>query len=209
MATNDWRKLSLDPLIDELAGRLSDRKWRLLACAAIRRLPSMRQGTRESAIQLAERFADGQASAQELAAARFAGRFLPGHPAWAACWDPREASQPMALRALAWVEGIAEGGYHPSRFAPEAEAQANLLREIATDLFRPVVMEPSWLAWNDGLIGRMASGIYLDRTFDQMPILGDALEEAGCLDSEILEHCRQGKEHVRGCWVLDCCVGRR
>lgn len=84
-------------------------------------------------------------------------------------------------------------------------------------------IRPRWLTWNDRLIPRMAQTIYRDHTFDQMPILADALEEAGCTDKTILDHCRNkpveintgpgdyGDEwisvpcgpHVRGCWVLD------
>jgi hypothetical protein len=40
------------------------------------------------------------------------------------------------------------------------------------------------------------------------PILADALEEAGCTNPEILEHCRTQGEHVRGCWVVDLVLGR-
>jgi hypothetical protein len=42
-----------------------------------------------------------------------------------------------------------------------------------------------------------------NRAFNRMPILGDALEEAGCTNPDILNHCRQPGEHVRGCWVVD------
>ena len=49
----------------------------------------------------------------------------------------------------------------------------------------------------------MARVIYDERQFDGMPILADALEDAGCTDPDILNHCRQAGEHVRGCWVVD------
>jgi len=51
--------------------------------------------------------------------------------------------------------------------------------------------------------------IYSDKTFDQMPILADALEEAGCTSPNILNHCRQPGEHVRGCWVVDLILGKQ
>ena len=54
---------------------------------------------------------------------------------------------------------------------------------------------------------RLAESIYEERTFDDLPILGDALEEAGCTDPTILDHCRSG-EHVRGCWVVDLVLGK-
>jgi hypothetical protein len=42
-----------------------------------------------------------------------------------------------------------------------------------------------------------------------MPILADALEEAGCDHADILTHCREPGEHVLGCWVVDLLTGRR
>ena len=55
---------------------------------------------------------------------------------------------------------------------------------------------------------KVAQGIYYDRAFDRLPILADALEDAGCHDAAILEHCRQPGPHVRGCWVVDLLTGR-
>ncbi len=54
----------------------------------------------------------------------------------------------------------------------------------------------------------LAQTIYNDRAFDRMPILGDAIEETGCHNIDILDHCRSQTEHVRGCWVLDALLGR-
>jgi hypothetical protein len=56
--------------------------------------------------------------------------------------------------------------------------------------------------WNDGLVVKLARAIYEERAFERMPILGDALEDAGCTNAAILEHCRGGP-HVLGCWLLD------
>jgi hypothetical protein len=65
-----------------------------------------------------------------------------------------------------------------------------------------VAVEPEWLAWNDGLIPKLAQAIAEENAFDRLPILADALEEAGCTDEEILAHCRDKGAHVRGCWVV-------
>jgi hypothetical protein len=54
----------------------------------------------------------------------------------------------------------------------------------------------------------MAQAIYDERAFDRMPILADALEEAGCPDQDFLGHCQSGGEHVRGCWVIDLLLGK-
>jgi hypothetical protein len=57
-------------------------------------------------------------------------------------------------------------------------------------------------------VRHLAEGIYEERAFERMGVLGDALEDAGCHDEVILAHCRQGPDHVRGCWVLDLILGR-
>ena len=65
--------------------------------------------------------------------------------------------------------------------------------------------DPSWLT---STVLTLAEGIYADRAFDRLPLLADALEEAGCADAEILRHCRKPGEHVRGCWLLDLLLGK-
>jgi hypothetical protein len=89
----------------------------------------------------------------------------------------------------------------------EASAQADLLRDVFNP-FHPGVIDTSWLAWNDGTVAKLAHSIYAERAFDRMPILADALEDAGCLDAEVLGHCRQPGPHVRGCWLVDLLTGR-
>ena len=64
------------------------------------------------------------------------------------------------------------------------------------------------MAWNAGTVRRIAQAIYDDRAFDRMPILADALEDAGCDNADILNHCRESREHVRGCWVVDLLLGK-
>jgi hypothetical protein len=59
------------------------------------------------------------------------------------------------------------------------------------------------LAWNGGTVPRLARTIYRERCFEDLPVLADALEEAGCDDDGILAHCRRPRPHVRGCWVVD------
>jgi hypothetical protein len=87
--------------------------------------------------------------------------------------------------------------------------QAMLLRDIFGPLsFRSVTIDVSWLRWNHGTVSAIARRIYDERAFHDMPILGDALEDAGCTDADILTHCRQPGEHVRGCWVVDLLLGK-
>jgi hypothetical protein len=66
---------------------------------------------------------------------------------------------------------------------------------------RPV--DRSWLSWGGGTVPRLARTISAERAFDHLPVLADALEEAGCRDSAILAHCRQAGPHAHRCWVLD------
>ena len=68
--------------------------------------------------------------------------------------------------------------------------------------------DPSWLAWNGGTVFNLAQGIYDQRAFDSLPILADALEEAGCQDADILGHCRQPGPHVLGCWAVNLLLGK-
>ena len=66
----------------------------------------------------------------------------------------------------------------------------------------------SCLTWNDGTVPRLAQRLYDERSFAAMPILADAMEEAGCTSQDILDHCRQPGAHVRGCWVVDLILGK-
>jgi hypothetical protein len=91
---------------------------------------------------------------------------------------------------------------------PTRQQKLYLVREMWGNPFRPVEVDPLWLTWNDGTISRLARSIDEQRTFDTLPILGDALEEAGCADPAVLEHCRASQAHVRGCWVVDLLLGR-
>jgi hypothetical protein len=65
-----------------------------------------------------------------------------------------------------------------------------------------VGIDPAWLKWNDGTVRRIAQSIMASRTFAELPILADALEEAGCCDGRILRHLRAEMTHDSRCWVL-------
>jgi hypothetical protein len=83
-----------------------------------------------------------------------------------------------------------------------------LLREVTGNPFRTVAIDSAWLAWNHGTVPAVARRVYEDRAFHDLPILADALEDAGCTDADLLAHCRTGGGHVRGCWALDLLLGR-
>src|SRR5262249_28039734 len=81
-----------------------------------------------------------------------------------------------------------------------------LLRDIFGNPFRPVSVDPAWLT---STVVSLAEGIYADRAFDRLPILADALQDAGCENADILAHCRRDGPHCRGCWVVDLLTGRK
>jgi hypothetical protein len=83
--------------------------------------------------------------------------------------------------------------------------QAPLLRDIFGNPFRPVVFDPRWRT--SDVVG-LARAIYDDRSFERMPILADALMDAGCENEKIIGHCRGDGPHVRGCWVVDLILGK-
>lgn len=68
-----------------------------------------------------------------------------------------------------------------------------------------LALNPSWLT---STVTQLAQAISDDRAFGRLPILADALEEAGCTNADVLTHCRQPGEHVRGCWVVDLLLGK-
>jgi hypothetical protein len=92
--------------------------------------------------------------------------------------------------------------------ANELAAQAALLRDIAGNPFRTVNFDPAWLARGGGTLRSLARAVYDERSFDRLSILADALEEAGCDNPDVLDHCRGPGEHVRGCWVIDLLLGK-
>jgi len=88
----------------------------------------------------------------------------------------------------------------------ELSCLAAMLRDIFGPLpFRPVPLEPTWLT---PTVVKLAQTIYDRYAFNRLPVLADALEEAGCTKADILAHCRQPGEHVRGCWVVDLLLGK-
>src|SRR5262249_31068525 len=128
-------------------------------------------------------------------------------------WWAADFASGFSAQAVAWVWLIANRpsmlpGFDPSAMIPEKEQQASLLRCIVGNPFRPVTIASSWLTWKDGTIVKLAQGIYADRTFDQLPLLADALEDAGCDNADLLSHLRGPGPHVRGCWALDLLLGK-
>jgi hypothetical protein len=201
----------------------SDRKLRLFSCACCRRIwPLIVSWRSMEAVIVAERHADSLPGGEKLPAARTA--------AWSATRNaPQENGGRMAARAAhlasmiggektardraleaarLCVEAAVESGNNLGTWAAERLAQAHLVRDIFGNPFRPVAIAPEWLTWKDGTVLRLAQTICDGGNYDEVPVLADALEDAGCTEAVMLEHCRSGGAHVRGCWVVDCILGR-
>jgi hypothetical protein len=185
------------PMLEFLRGKASDRKLRLFAAACSRRLWRWIDALGCRAVEVAEDFADGIAGPDDLRAARLACQGAGGKAAWyAAATNPAIAARNAARSAQS---GIASDVLIGSE-AAELLAQAQLVRDIFGDPFRSLSVDPSWLT--PAVVG-LAKAIYADRSFDQIPILADALEKAGCDTEDILLHIRGPGPHVRGCFVVD------
>jgi hypothetical protein len=202
-----------------LRSKASERKSRLFAVACCRRVEGWLTDDDEScrhAIEIAEKHADGQASKEELALAyrQAAERTdadegsTPADMARAAAYY---AADPCALRAAEFaLEYSLEQYINPKNFEThyrdEEQWRWRLLHDILGNPFQPSLFSPGLCT---STVEALAPSIYQERAFGHLPILADALEDAGCTDAEILNHCRQLGEHVRGCWVVDLLLDKR
>ena len=108
--------------------------------------------------------------------------------------------------ALEIVEGLTDG--EEAVVARRLRRAASILRDVCGNPFGVLTVHEAWLAWGGSLVRKLAEGIYADRAFDRLPILADALVDAGCADEAILSHLRSAGPHVRGCWALDLILGK-
>jgi hypothetical protein len=184
----------------------SRRKLRLFACACCRRAwPSLGDDGRR-AVEVAERYADRRATRAELALALAAVKAgaRTGNAGLAAARAASLRGSPDEAAPQAALAGDVR------RWGAECAAQAGLVRDVFGNPFRPApALPPAWASWGGGAIPELARTIYESRAFERLPALADDLEEAGCANAAVLNHCRQAAaEHVRGCWVLDLLLGK-
>jgi hypothetical protein len=199
----------------------SARKLRLFAvacCRCSRQL--LLNASHRGAVDIAERFADGDATAEELADAyrrtNEIARALNAGEDWESEREIRRWAEAVAV--LNATAPFTEDWHAPSK-AGDAVWQIRraahrdidprlvaLLRDIFGNPFRPVALVPAWLTSDVVVIARR---MYESRDFGAMPILADALQDAGCDNDEVLAHCRGvSLTHVRGCWVVDLVLGK-
>jgi hypothetical protein len=219
MTESEWLACSNPtPMLEFLRGKASDRKFRLFACACCRRIWKQFTDARcRHAVETAEQYAEGQADLQRLEWAREAIRHA-FHPSGASTCASRAANAAKDATRVpgwnaarnCWLETSRAINPQDTNYCDPSETpkQADLLRDLFGNLFRPIIMNSTWLTWNDGTVVKIAQAIHDDRGFDRLPILADALEDAGCVNAEILTHCRGPGPHVRGCWVIDLLLGK-
>ncbi len=204
MTEADWLDCP-DPRIalHYLRGKVSDRKMRLFGCACCRGLfHPFQSRSHLQAVDASERVADGLGEIhlpamhglwEQLARSVLAGR---------------ERCEVRALRAvlsLSIPEVVSES---LAALRETGRPGTEQLRCIFGNPFRTTTVAPSVLTWSNGTVQRLAHAIYTDRRFQDLPILADALEDAGCTDADILNHCREPGPHARGCWVVDLLLGK-
>src|SRR5262249_48782153 len=182
----------------------------------------LRDDRSREAVLAAERFADGLVGPRELLSAHNAAQ--EGCRDVRVEFDARRGKRRESQKGThASKNGAEDARNAASRFLNVRVARPTLRVEraarrvalcaILRDLFgrslsQPPAIEPGWLTWNEATVGRVATAIYQEGTFEEMPVLADALEDAGCQHEEILFHCRRPEQvHVRGCWVLDALLG--
>jgi hypothetical protein len=211
MTEQEWLKCKVAWKVWEAAKkRSSPRKFRLFLAACGREFwPLMTDYRCRSALETAERFADGLASDSELESARSSIRYrgLDSIAYLAFCVaeeSPHFFTCEQAAR-IAERKGYRDFKGEAARAAAEAY-QAQLTRDIFGNPFRPVTLDPRWLTAS---VLDLACAIYDGRAFERLPILADALMDAGCDSEEVLNHCRGAGPHVRGCWVVDLILGKK
>lgn len=194
-------------------GLITERKARLFGAACCRRHWDLLPGEGRTTVEAVERYADGLISRDELDAARRGFTATLGG-----------MSGPASFAGIAVSYLLAEARHNPAGYAADilpwaAQASENPAEEMAawagilrcifgSPPFRGAEVKAGWLAFGDGVVANLARGIHEEWAFDRMPILADALEEAGVSDVEMLGHLRGPGPHVRGCWALDAVLGR-
>jgi hypothetical protein len=209
--------------------KVGRRKLRLFGCACCRQHWQYLTDPRSrAAVEYAERLADGEADerlqvvlCEEARLALHDGdlrrldalgqqpqqeRDAEREAEWAVVALLHRSPESSAYADVAMRFSVGEGHQPVHRLWLERLRElALLLRDIFGNPFRIVVFPKSW---RSSTAVALAVGMYKSRDFTAMPVLADALEEAGCSDSAVLAHCREPGTHVRGCWVVDLVLNR-
>jgi hypothetical protein len=191
------------------------RRIRLFSCACCRRIWHLLLDNRSrGAVEVSELFADGLASVEQLSAAAIQAGEVGMWEAVTAATKCASEDRFGVIYAPGWVTAaVAKGtkkgpGFRQRRaevLLSEAGALCQLLRDIFGNPFRSVTLSPEWRTETAAALARQ---MYSARDFSAMPFLANALQDAGCDNADILDHCRGPGSHVRGCWVVDAVLNK-
>ncbi|VTR91574.1 Uncharacterized protein OS=Sorangium cellulosum (strain So ce56) GN=sce5710 PE=4 SV=1 [Gemmata massiliana] len=195
------------PMVQFLQAKSSDRKLRLFAVACCRRAWPWCETPDVSIITALEQHAHGLGLIPRVNAFQHDRLLCSVCSPFATSAALRTATVAAAVVATGTLGSSPRADLETWRAADSVESaeQATLLRDIFGNPFRPVAFSPSW---RTPPALALADRMYESRTFDVMPILADALQDAGCENEDILGHCRGTGPHVRGCWVVDLVLGK-
>jgi hypothetical protein len=197
-----------------LQEQTSDRKLRLFACACGHYVWTLLTDERSRcAIWAAERYADSEVEEEELAEARAAALKAGWENANNVAVSATEMISGAAATLAIYYTSCAKAAHVDVPFATANEARdaarrqlIPFFRDIFGNPFRPITFNPAWRSSDVMLLAR---AIYDEKAFDRMSILADALQDSGCENEGILNHCRDASlTHVRGCWVIDLILGQ-
>jgi hypothetical protein len=187
---------------------MCERKLRLFAVSCCRNVWDHFNKTLQRVIETGEDYADGRVTEEVAAEASDVALSEGGGDidrldelSSAALYTAHPGVEPDDILGMA-RDGVA---YHTRLVERDYDTQAYLVRDIFGNPFRPVTIDPTWLT---STVVALAQSIYQERAFDRLPILADALEDAGCTSQDILNHLRGGGDHCRGCWVVDLLLGK-
>lgn len=204
------------PMLDFISNQpswsqLSSRKARLFACACCRHVwDQLLSPLAKHTVEATERLADAVTEGSYIL-----DNDLP-FDLWSLMkeeggWQQNKIARGLYLVVRDGWSQAREVAWETSSLAPrrrERQYQTALLRCITGRLlFRPILVDPAWLIWKSGTIPTIAKAIYGDKAFGDLSVLADALEDAGCVDADLLAHCRESGPHVRGCWAVDMLLG--
>lgn len=187
------------------------RKLRLFCCACARHRWALLPDVARRSLDVVERYANGQEATRALRAARRQAQAArqAAYPVWAPggwpanAWDVSTAIGVVETAAAVHVRLREWSGAYVG-IPPDGAEQTALLRDLFDNPFRPTDLDPRWYTSD---VVRLARCIRADRAFDLMPVLGDALQDAGCASGAVLDHCYGGCRRVPGCWLVDSLAG--
>lgn len=207
MTPTEWQS-SDNPyaMLRVLGDRLTFRKYRLLRCGFCRaNIEELVDERSVRAVVVAEQYADGLTSEAECGRAREAAGQAIGR------WrdEPDQRKKLFAGVALSCLDPELSPfgrGYHVFKEYLESNPDPDTCHMIR-DLFNPFLSGPATPSWLTSTVISLARQMYDQRDFATLPILADALQDVGCEDVAILDHCRGQRAHQRGCWVVDLVLG--